>query len=122
MSKKTVKAKSVIMLLNLPKASLNNIYAGEHYSKRKKLKDTYKVLIRNQTKRIFPKNKFYKVFYEFGFKSKPLDTSNTVYMLKMVEDILFEDDTYKIIPELKIRSVKAKEDYIKITVIEKLKY
>ena len=39
-------------------------------------------------------------------------------MLKMTEDILFEDDTYKIIPELNIKSVKGKENHVKITVIE----
>jgi len=34
----------------------------------------------------------------------------------MIEDIIFEDDTYKIIPELNIKSQKAKEEFIKITI------
>ena len=107
-----------ITLYDLPKVSLNKIYAGEHYSKRKKLKDTYKLLIKSKFKSVFPKTKTYSVTYTFGFRTRPLDTSNTVYMLKLIEDILFEDDTYKIIPELQIRSIKADKDFVEIKVKE----
>lgn len=107
-----------ITLYDLPKVSLNKIYAGEHYSKRKNMKDAYKLIVKSQYKNVFPKDKVYSVSYTFGFKSRVLDTSNVVYMLKMLEDILFEDDTYKIIPELQIRSIKADKDYVEIKVKE----
>ena len=108
----------VLTIKNLPKQSLNLIYAGQHYSKRKKTKDTYKLILKSQIKTVFPKDKIYSVSYRFGFKSRPLDTSNTVYMLKMIEDIIFEDDSYKIVPELNIKSFKAKEDFVEITINE----
>ena len=37
-------------------------------------------------------------------------------MMKMIEDIIFEDDTYKIIPELNIKSSKDKEDKLIIKI------
>jgi len=110
-----------IILNNLPKASLNKIYAGEHYSKRKRLKDDYIAIIKGQFKHVFPKDKTYLVHYTFHFKSRALDVSNTVYMLKMIEDVIFEDDSYKIVKELNIKSMKSTtgEDYIEIVVFEK---
>ena len=107
-----------IILKDLPKHSLNEIYAGKHWSKRKKDKDTYKLIIKSQFKDVFKKDKQYIVSYEFVFRIKPLDTSNTVYMLKMIEDVIFEDDTYKIIPELRIKSTKGTEDLVVIGVNE----
>jgi hypothetical protein len=105
-----------IILKDLPKHSLNKIYSGVHWIKRKKDKDTYKIIIKSQFKEVLSKDFSYRVSYEFNFKRNALDTSNTVYMLKMIEDIIFEDDTYKIIPELNIKSQKAKQDFIKITI------
>lgn len=105
-----------IILKDLPKHSLNEIYAGKHWTKRDRIKRSYKLIVNSQYKNVFSKYYTYKVSYEFHFKNNPLDTSNTVYMLKMIEDILFEDDNYKIIPELVIRSKKSTEDYIKVNV------
>lgn len=107
-----------IVLKNLPKHSLNEIYAGKHWTKRKKDKDIYKLLIKNQFKGVLSNDKVYSVSYLFEFRIKPLDTSNTVYMLKMIEDIIFEDDNFKIIPEIKIKSVKGNDDKITIKINE----
>lgn len=107
-----------VIIKGLPKHSLNEIYAGKHWTKRKKIKDNYKLIIRSQFKKWLPKDKEYSVSYEFYFKRSPLDVSNTVYMLKMIEDVIFEDDSYKIVKELIIKSEKAKEDYVKITIKE----
>lgn len=108
-----------IILEDLPKHSLNEIYAGKHWTKRNAIKNAYKLIIKSQYKHTFKSDSIYNVSYEFNFKSKPLDTSNTVYMLKMIEDIIFEDDTYKIIPELSIKSIKSDKDFIRITVNKK---
>ena len=76
-----------IILKNLPKHSLNEIYAGGHWTKRDKIKNIYKTIIKSQFKSVLPKNNTYIVEYSFGFKTRPLDVSNTVYMLKMIEEI-----------------------------------
>jgi len=105
-----------IILKDLPKISLNEWYSGKHWTKRKQIKDTYKLIIKNQFKKVLSKDNIYNVTYEFGFKSRPLDTTNTTAMLKMIEDIIFEDDSYKIIPKIIIISCKAKEDYVRIDI------
>ncbi|QIG62323.1 hypothetical protein [Tenacibaculum phage JQ] len=107
-----------IIIKGLPKHSLNEIYAGKHWSKRKRIKDEYKLIIRSQFKKWLPKDKCYSVSYEFNFKRSPLDVSNTVYMLKLIEDVIFEDDSYKIVQELNIKSKKSKEDFVKINIKE----
>jgi len=106
----------IVILKDLPKYSLNDIYAGKHWTKRKRIKDSYKLIIKSQFKHLFSKLDKYTVSYDFRFKSRPLDVSNTVYMLKLIEDIIFEDDTYKIITELNIKSSKHTEDCVIIIV------
>jgi hypothetical protein len=105
-------------LKDLPKASLNKIYAGENWKVRARLKDNYIAIIKSQFKHVFPKDKQYKAKYTFYFKSRALDVSNCVYMLKMVEDIIFEDDSYKIVKELHIKSLKGDYDHLSIEVEE----
>lgn len=108
----------IITIKGLPKHSLNEIYAGKHWTKRKNDKDKYKRIILSQFNKVLSKEKQYKVEYTFEFKTRPLDVSNTVYMLKMIEDVIFEDDTYKIIPTLKISSIKGKEDLVSIKITQ----
>lgn len=106
-----------IILTNLPKVSLNLFYSGVHWSKRKKLKDRYKLLIKSQFKQVLSKDKTYEVYYTFNFKTRPLDASNCVAMVKLIEDIIFEDDNYKIVTSLNIKSRKAKFDNVEIEII-----
>jgi len=105
-----------IILTNLPKVSLNLFYAGVHWTKRKKLKDKYKLLIKSQFKQVLSKDKTYEVEYTFNFKTRPLDASNCVAMVKLIEDVIFEDDNYKIVTSLKIKSRKDKFDSVEIEV------
>ena len=56
---------------------------------------------------------------QFFFAKRPLDASNTVAMIKLIEDIIFEDDNYKIMDIGGITSRKAKEDYLIITIQER---
>jgi len=106
-----------IILTGLPKVSLNLFYAGVHWSKRKKLKDKYKILIKSQFKQVLSKDKTYQVQYTFNFKTRPLDASNCVAMVKLIEDVIFEDDNYKIVTSLNIKSRKAKFDSVEIKII-----
>jgi len=107
-----------LTLYNLPKVSLNQVYSGIHWQKRKKMKDTYSLIIRNQFKGLFPKNKKYHVEYEYFFKKQPLDASNCLYSAKMIEDVIFQDDKWDIVLSLKVSSKKGKEDSVKITITE----
>lgn len=108
----------IIELINLPKLSLNKWYASAHWTERKRIKDVYKVIIKSQFRKVFPKDKVYVCKYVFIFKSRPLDSSNCVAMLKLIEDIIFEDDSYKIIPQLTMESKKGKEEKVIVEITE----
>jgi len=107
-----------IVLTGLPKISLNQWYSGSHWSKRKKIKDDYYWIIKDQTKHVFPRNKKYRVDYQFFFKNNPLDASNTIGLVKMVEDTLFESDKYDIVTKISMSSCKGTEDKVIIKVEE----
>ena len=49
-------------------------------------------------------------------KHDPLDASNCVAMVKLIEDVIFEDDNYKIVESINIKSRKAKFDNVEIEV------
>ena len=102
-----------ILLYNLPKVSLNEWYACKHWTKRQDLKITYKFAIKSQFKDVLT-GCFDEISYVFYFKNNPLDASNCVAMLKLIEDIIFEKDGYKNIKKISIESKKASSDCVKI--------
>ena len=105
-----------IILKSLTKISLNEWYSGNHWTKRKQIKDSYFWIIKSQFKDTLSKVDKYIVEYEFIFKTRQLDASNTIAMVKMIEDIIFEDDKWDIITKLIISSKKGKEDLVIITI------
>lgn len=109
-----------IILKDLPKISLNKWYSGNHWSARKRMKDIYKLIVWSQFKHVLSKDKQYEVEYIFYFKSNPLDVSNCVAMVKLIEDVIFEDDKYNIVLSIKISSNKSKKkmDYVLIKINE----
>jgi hypothetical protein len=109
----------IIILKNLPKVSLNLWYSNCHWSKRKKLKDTYTLLVRSQFKDVLPASESYDTEYHFTFKLRPLDASNCVAMVKMIEDIIFESDGYKTIRSILITSYKGSDDMVEIKINKK---
>lgn len=108
-----------IVLFGLKKISLNQWYAGIHWSQRKAIKDKFAFVIRSQFKARFSKKKRYEVHYDFGFKKNPLDAMNCVAMAKMIEDVIFEDDKWDIIESVTIKSRKCSSESVKITIFEK---
>ncbi len=81
------------------KVSTNKIYAGIHWAKRKEIKDGFlnlAVIFCRPVQRVesYP----VRIHYRFVFASRGLDTLNTAFMAKMLEDsfrtigILEEDD------------------------------
>ena len=106
-----------IILKDLPKVSLNVWYSSKHWSFRKKLKDNYTLIVKSQFKDVLPASESYDTEYHFTFKSRPLDASNCVAMVKMIEDIIFESDGYKVIKSILITSSKGAEDRVEIKII-----
>ena len=105
-----------IILKDLPKVSLNVWYSSKHWSFRKKLKDNYTLIVKSQFKEVLPASSSYDTEYHFTFKLRPLDASNCVAMVKMVEDIIFESDGYKVIKSILITSSKGAEDMVEIKI------
>lgn len=105
-----------IILKDLPKVSLNVWYSSKHWSFRKKLKDNYTLIVKSQFKEVLPASNSYDTEYHFTFKSRPLDASNCVAMVKMIEDIIFESDGYKVIKSILITSTKGAEDMVEIKI------
>jgi hypothetical protein len=105
-----------IVLKDLPKISLNKWYAGMHWTKRKKIKDIYTLLVKSQFKSVLSSEHSYNTEYHFTFKSRPLDASNCVAMVKMVEDIIFASDGYKVIKSILTTSNKGVEDKLEIKI------
>ena len=91
-----------------------------HWAERKKIKDNfaktvYALLCVQTDRRKFERP--CEVEYIFEFKSRPLDCSNAIGMVKMLEDVLFPDDGYKIVKKISVTSLLSVED--KVTVIIK---
>ena len=105
-----------IIINDLPKLSLNKWYSGVHWTKRKKIKDQYKLIIKSQFNEVLSKDNSYSVTYLFNFKTRPLDASNCVAMVKLIEDVIFEDDNYKIVNSITIKSRKSKVDNVEIEI------
>ena len=101
----------IFYTFQLPKVSLNEWYAGTHWTKRKKMKDIYRMIIgkHNITTPC-------EVDYDFEFKFRPLDCSNCVAMVKMIEDCLFENDSPKIVKSIKISSRKSNKDQVTLKI------
>lgn len=99
------------------KVSTNAIYSGMHWSKRKRIADTYhRALLPHRTKRfLLPAH----LLFTFTFKGKLLDCSNCSMMTKMLEDGMVQykilpDDTPQYVPAITIRVLKGKADTVSI--------
>ena len=108
---------TLITFNGLPKISLNDWYSGTHWRDRKDLKDIYTLLVFDVVKRKF-KPKRYRVSYSFFFRIRPLDATNCIAMVKMLEDCIFQDDKWSLIDIGEITSRKADEDYVTIKIEE----
>ena len=101
----------------LPKMSLNKLYESRHWRHRKKMKDLYSLILMKHYHCI-DCTKQYDVDYEFFFESQPLDSSNTAAMIKMIEDVLFEKDGYKVVRRISTISNRGTKDLVRVTVKE----
>lgn len=113
--------------LPLPqKISGNSVYAGMHWSKRKKLADDFHLAVWASVRqqKIIPWKDFpAKVHYQYHLSGRMPDISNLGLMTKLVEDGLvkagiFPDDSYKYIREITISGCKIKspQPHIKVLI------
>lgn len=102
------------------KVSTNAIYAGLHWSKRRRLADLYHnslIEFRNKPMEHYPVD----VTYIFRFKGKLLDCSNLSYMAKLLEDGLrhwkiLKDDTPEYVQSVTLLSQKGSRDEVEIVI------
>ena len=79
----------VIEIKNLPKVSFN-VYNSMHWTKKKRFKDTLRLLVYDATKIKF--KGAYTLDFTFYFTGSKLDTVNCFHYCKILEDKLFEQD------------------------------
>jgi len=112
------------------KLSTNKLYAGTHWTKRKKIKDLYTLTLRPLLKacEIEPVED-YPVDLEFIFlfgKGRVLDSSNCSGMGKVIEDILvtegiLEDDSSSYVRTVSYSSAKNRSSKKNVVVVNILK-
>lgn len=87
-------------VFSIPRMSLNDWYAGKHWSNRQRYKDDVKTrLIAQRAPKL--SGYFDLIEYEFVFKNRPLDCDNCVAMEKVITDCIFEKDDWKVLPSKK---------------------
>ena len=77
------------------------------------MKGVYRMLIRDKFTGIQA-----IVHYDFIFQKSPLDCSNCVAMVKLVEDCIFDDDGYKVVKSISISSNKGDRDCLNVTIFD----
>ena len=111
------------------KISTNAIYAWVHWRTRKKISDYYHAISIMDCKQLKQYKKKVNLRFEFYFKSRYLDSSNTTFMWKCIEDWLvrnwlLKDDTNKYIWDVTYNSMlidpkerkKLQWDYVRIII------
>ncbi len=102
-----------VIIENIVKISTNAIYAGTHWTKRKKLKDSYLWLTKGPFKLLKPAEGKVDIDFTFFWAGRALDSSNVSFLVKMLEDCLVEygiikDDTIKHVGRVSMESKKSK--------------
>lgn len=116
-----------VKIENIVKVSSNEIYAGKHWTARKKLKDSYLWLTVGPFKKLNPVREKVDLDFKFYWGSRALDSSNCSYLCKVLEDCLvhhkiLQDDTIKFVGKVSMESFKSNskdQDYCVLTIIDK---
>jgi len=107
-----------LVFFDLPKISNNQFYAGIHWTRRRKIKDAFVFKVYEQLPKRFKQiGKPCNTEYYLEFKSRALDASNCVGMIKILEDVLFADDSPKIVKSVLISSKKSKLEKVTVRII-----
>lgn len=104
------------------KVSANVIYAGKHWTFRAKIKEVY---LRDtiEFKNLKKVKEKCDLRFDFYFKGKTLDSSNCLYMAKMLEDCLvhykiLKNDTIEFVEDFTVKSQKGTADKVIITIMK----
>lgn len=95
------------------KESTNNIYAGQHWAKRKEYKDSVSGHAEKFCRLPEPIGRWpVSIRYRFIFETRPLDTLNCAYMAKCFEDAfralaILPDDTPAYVAESIVEVIKS---------------
>ena len=105
-----------VIFKDLPKVSANQIYAGKHWRYRQTLKKHYLLATHNTIKKLTPAKSKVDLSFTFNFTGNPLDSSNTFYMAKLIEDCLVHykiivDDEIKFVGEIACESHKTIDSF-----------
>lgn len=110
-------------IIKLPiKVSANDIYAGQHWAKRAKIKDMFLWALLGLKSQLKPVSAC-KLVFNFKFKTHPLDSSNCSYMAKMIEDCLvhykiLKNDNFKVVRGVELTSDTGDEDVVELIIKE----
>ena len=112
--------------LNVPyiAPSLNSIYSGVHWSKRKKQADEAHLAVKIAASKVKPFDKPVQLNFQPIVKGRGYDVSNYAYTVKLIEDGLVQcgilpDDTVKWVKRITIMEpIKAKESSMVVTIVE----
>lgn len=112
-----------VRLENIIKESANKIYAGVHWTKRKKLKDSYLWLTKGPFSKLQPVKEKVNLRFDFYWGVRPLDTSNVFFLVKMIEDCLVEygilqNDTIQYVGAITVQSHKSAQKDMDYCIIE----
>lgn len=110
-----------IIFVDLPKVSTNEIYAGVHWSRRKKLKEDFLWLTLNAIKKLIPAQEKVDLDFTFHFKKNALDADNCGYMGKLIIDCLvahgmLKDDSNKFVGRVSYESKKSDNDFCELVI------
>lgn len=99
------------------KVSTNDFYESKFWAWRQQIKKRYADWL-SDFYHVVKADKKYDVDYDFEFEKRPYDSSNTSGMLKMIEDVLFEKDNYKVVRRVSMMSSKGPRDCVVVKVWE----
>ena len=88
---------------DLPKFSLNQRYSG-HWADFHEIKKAYRLIMAPKVKKLTFKC---DVKYVFEFRRNPLDNTNCISMIKVIEDIIWPNDAPNIVRTITIESFKS---------------
>lgn len=100
--------------------SSNEFYSNKlHWSRRKRIKDDYHILVKaeiNKIKKVEPITFPLMLRIDYFFKTRMFDVSNTFIMTKMIEDSLvkskiLQDDTPKWVPEIRSTCQRSEQEF-----------
>ena len=103
---KKMARQQVFRVEGIPKISVNQLYSKSHWGFRKNAKDIMTTRVWEAFGR-FRISFICAVQYDFFFPASPLDPTNCFGMIKMIEDIIFVQDTYKDVTFLGVTSDKG---------------